>query len=91
MHLYVYQYLAIFPNRNSPPAVLLRESYRKDGKFLKRTIANISRLSPERIAALKLALSGKTLVPIEEAFSIERSLPHGNVKAVLGTLKTRAG
>ena len=80
-------YVAIVPNRNSPPAVLLRESYRKDGKVLKRTIANISHLSPEQIAALKLSLSGKKLVPVEEAFSIERSLPHGNVKAVLGTLK----
>ena len=77
----------IVPNRNSPPAILLRESYSKDGKVLKRTIANISHLSPEQIAALKLSLSGKKLVPVEEAFSIERSLPHGNVKAVLSTLK----
>jgi transposase len=80
-------YVAIVPNRNSPPAILLRESYRKDGKVLKRTVANISHLSPEKIAAIKLALSGKKLVPVGEAFSIERSLPHGNVKAVLGTLK----
>jgi transposase len=51
-------YIDLVPNRNSPPAVLLRESYRQDGKVKKRTLANLSKLPQELIARLRLALTG---------------------------------
>jgi transposase len=51
-------YVDIVPNRNSPPAVLIRENYREDGKVKHRTLANISHLAPERILAVKRALRG---------------------------------
>lgn len=75
------------PNRNSPPAILLRESYREDGKPRKRTLANLSALPPETIEVIRRSLRGETLVSAAEAFAIERSLPHGHVAAVLGTLR----
>lgn len=80
-------YVDEIPNRNSPPAILLRESYREGGKSCKRTLANISRWPREQIEALRRVLRGETLVPPGDAFTIERSLPHGHVKAVLGTIR----
>ena len=78
-------YIESVPNRDSPPAVLLRESYRVDGKVRKRTLANLSALAPEVIEGLKVLLRGGVAVPsAEEVFVIERSLPHGHVAAVLG-------
>lgn len=75
------------PNRNSPPAILLRESRREGGKVVKRTIANLSSCPQEAIEAFALALRGVKLVPQTEAFAIERSLPHGHVQLVLGAMK----
>ncbi len=80
-------YIDIVPNRNSPPAVLLREAYREDGKVKKRTIANLSSLSPEQVAAFKRVLKGEKLVGLDDVFEPERSLPHGHVEAVLGVIK----
>ncbi len=81
-------YIDIIPNRKSPPAILLREARREKGKVVKTTIANLSKCPPEGIAALRLALRGVELVPKEEFFSIERSLPHGHVQAALGIMRT---
>jgi hypothetical protein len=68
--------------------VLLRESYREGGKVRKRTLANLSCLSSEVIAGLKVLLRGGVAVPsAEEVFVIERSLPHGHVAAVLGSAR----
>jgi transposase len=76
------------PNRNSPPAVLLRQSYREDGKVRKRTLANLSKLPDDAIEGLRILLKGGTAISsLESAFDIQRSLPHGHVAAVLGTLK----
>ena len=76
------------PNRNSPPAVLLRQSYREDGKVRKRTLANLSKLPDDAIEGLRILLKGGTAIDrLESAFDIQRSLPHGHVAAVLGTLK----
>lgn len=75
------------PNRSSPPAILLRESYREGGKPRKRTLANLSALPPETIEVIRRSLRGESLVSADEAFAIERSLPHGHVAAVLGTLR----
>lgn len=80
-------YLDIVPNRNSRPAVLLRRSFRENGKIKKVTLANLTGLDNDQIDAIRLALKGERLVSANESFQIKRSLPHGNVAAVLGTLK----
>ena len=84
-------YVATVPNRKSPPAILLRESYRQDGKVKTRTLANISHLAAQQIAALRSALDGSLAAPatpLPDSFHISRSLPHGHVAAVLGCLRT---
>lgn len=78
-------YIATVPNRNSPPAILLRESYRQDGKVKSRTLANLSKLPPDKIEAIRRALKGET--GTGAPFDIIRTLPHGHVAAVLGTLR----
>ena len=81
-------YVAVVPNRNSPPAVLLRESFREDGKVRNRTVANISHLPPHIIEAVRQALKGNTASPSDPAdVHINRSLPHGHVAAVVGCLR----
>ena len=81
-------YIEAVANRNSPPAVLLRESYRDAGKVCKRTLANLSSLPGDVIEGLKVLLRGGVAVPSAEAvFSVERSLPHGHVAAVLGAAR----
>ena len=80
-------YIESVPNRSSPPALLLRESYREAGKVNKRTIANLSRWSPALVEGLRILLKGGTAVRhLDDAFDIVRSLPHGHVAAVRGTL-----
>ena len=80
-------YIERVPNRNSPPAVLLRESYRQGGRVKKRTLANLSHLSDATIEGLRRVLRGDTVVAPDDVFTIERSRPHGHVAAVLGTLR----
>jgi transposase len=83
-------YVTAIPNRNSPPAILLRESYRESGKVKTRTIANISHLRPQQIDALRGALAGTVSPsgsPLPDSFCIARSRPHGHVAAVLGSLR----
>ncbi|MDT4801725.1 IS1634 family transposase ISMyca1 [compost metagenome] len=81
-------YIEHVPNRNSPPAILLRESYRDGNTVKKRTLANLSSLSAEVIEGLKVLLRGGVAVSsADEAFVIERSLPHGHVAAVLGAAR----
>ena len=76
------------PNRDSPPAILLRESFREGGKVKKRTLLNISDWPRERIAGFKALLKGGTVIPADqEAISIVRSLPHGAVAAALATAR----
>ena len=73
------------PNRNSPPAVLIRESWRENGKVKRRTLANLSKLPPHTIEAIRLVLKGAQVVADPgQAFEIRRALPHGHVQAVLG-------
>jgi len=83
-------YIEKVPNRNSPPAVLLRESYREGEQVKKRTLANLSKLPDDIIDNLKLALKGATLSMTEgipNHFEVIRSLPHGHVMAILETIK----
>src|SRR3954468_13594897 len=71
-------YIEAVPNRNSPPAILLRESYRHEGKVRKRTLCNLSDWSPAHIAGLRGVLKGGTVIPAgQDAFTVTRSLPHG--------------
>ena len=82
-------YVATVPNRNSPPAILLRESFRLGGKVRNRTLANLSRWPSAQVEALRSVLKGSTAIgpPLPQAFDIVRSRPHGHVAAVLGTLR----
>jgi len=81
-------YVARVPNRGSPPAILLRESYREDGKVRNRTLANLSRWPEDKVAALQAVLKGlPPKVSLEDSFEIARSLGHGHVAAVLGAVR----
>jgi len=80
-------YIETVPNRNSPPAVLLREGWREGRRTRKRTLANLSHWPQHKIEALRLLLKGHTMVPVEQKERIERSLPHGHVEAILGTIR----
>ena len=80
-------YVDIVPNRNSRPAILLREGWRQSGKVKKRTIANLSHWPMEKVLALRRVLKNEQLVATSEAFSIEENIPHGHVEAILGVVK----
>jgi hypothetical protein len=85
-------HIQVIPNRGSPPAILLRESYREGGKVKKRTLCNLTHWPPDLVAGFKTLLKGGTAIPaaVAEApqvFTIRRALPHGHVAAVLGTLR----
>jgi transposase len=75
-------HIDIVPNRNSPPAVLLRESYREGTHVRKRTLANLSALSAAQVDAIRRTLRGETLVPLADRFEIVHSHHHGHVQAI---------
>ena len=82
-------YIETVPNRGSPPAILLRESYRDGKSVRKRTLLNLSHWPPEQVEGLRGVLKGGVAPPPgDEPFAIERSLPHGAVAAVLGTARS---
>jgi hypothetical protein len=81
-------YIEVVPNRNSKPCILLRESFREDGKVRKRTLANLSKLPPAAIEGLRALLLGATVVEdLSQSFEVIRSRPYGHIAAVLGTLR----
>src|ERR1700676_174335 len=82
-------FIETVPNRDSPPAVLLRESYRdEEGRSQKRTLANLSKLPRDMIDTLKAVLKGGTVVGTgPQELEVERSLPHGHVAAALGMIR----
>ena len=80
-------YVEIVPNRNSRPAILLREGWREGGRVRKRTLANLTDWPAEKVDSLRRVLKGQRLVCPEEAFTIERSLPHGHVDALLAMIR----
>src|ERR1700736_385336 len=82
-------FIETVPNRGSPPAVLLRESYRDEsGRSQKRTLANLSKLPPAMVEMLKALLKGGTVIGTGPGeLEIERALPHGHVAAVLGIIR----
>ena len=85
----VVMYVVKVPNRGSPPAILLRESYREAGKVKNRTLANLSSWPEAKVDALARVLKGQPppAAGLDGAFEITRSLPHGHVAAVLGTAR----
>jgi len=85
----VVMYVVKVPNRGSPPAILLRESYREAGKVKNRTLANLSAWPEAKVDALTRVLKGQPppAAGLDGAFEITRSLPHGHVAAVLGTAR----
>jgi len=81
-------YIETVPNRNSPAAVLLREGYREGGKIVKRTLANLSHWDEQLVEHFRLLLKGGVAVEsIDAVMTIERTLPHGHVAAVLGAAR----
>src|SRR5271157_948935 len=81
-------YVETVPNRGSPPAILLRESYRDGKSIRKRTLLNLSNWPAEHVEGLRGVLKGGVVIPAgQEALAVERSLPHGHVAAVLGTAR----
>jgi transposase len=73
------------PNRSSPPAILLRETYRQNGRFCKRTLCNLSHWPAAHVEGLRGVLKGGTVIPAgRDAFTVIRSLPHGHVAAAVG-------
>lgn len=81
-------YIATVPNRSSPPAILLRESFRDGSKVRTRTLTNLSHWPAHKIEAFRAFLKGATLGPAlsSDSFQVVRSLPHGHVAAALGSL-----
>ena len=85
-------YVTRVPNRGSPPAIPLRESYREGGRVKTRTLANLTRWPEHQVDALARALKGQPpTLELSQAFEITRSLPHGHVAAVLGTAERTGG
>jgi Transposase DDE domain len=82
-----FMYVTRVPNRSSPPAVLLRESWREGGKVKTRTLANLTDWPDAKVEALRRGLRGETMVVAAERVEIERALPHGHVVASLGMVR----
>jgi len=82
MWIMVGMHIHVIPNRNSKPAILLRESYREGGKVKKRTLANLSHFPIDQVETLRLALRGEQLAPVNSLFEVIDSKLHGHVEAV---------
>jgi transposase len=80
-------YIETVPNRNSPPAILLREGWREGKKTLKRTLANLSHWPEPQIETLRRALRGETLVSPKDLLTTGQTSPHGHVEAVLAMIR----
>ncbi len=87
MYIIAPMYIETVPNRNSPPAILLREGWREGKKTRKRTLANLSHWPKHKIETLRKLLRDEVLVSPDDLFETERTLPHGHVEAVLGTIR----
>src|SRR5215470_4217715 len=76
-------YIATVPNRNSPPAILLREGWREGNKTRQRTLANLSHWPQEKIESLRRLLRDESLVSPQDLLTTQKTLPHGQVEALL--------
>jgi Transposase DDE domain len=79
-------YIEAIPNRGSPPAILLRESFRDNGRVKKRTLANLSDWPTTLVEGFRTLLKGGVAIA-QEGIGIRRALPHGHAAAVLGTIR----
>ena len=79
-------YIESVPNRSSPPAILLRESFREQGRVRKRTLANLSAWPTALVEGFRTLLKGGVAVAAD-GIRIRRALPHGHATAVLGTIR----
>ena len=80
-------YIETVPNRNSPPAILLREGWRDGSKTHKRTLANLSHWPPQKIESFRRLLQDEPLVSPQDLFSTQKTLPHGHVQAILMAMR----
>ncbi len=80
-------YIETVPNRNSPPAILLREGWRDGSKTLKRTLANLSHWPPQKIESFRRLLQDEPLVSPQDLCSTQKTLPHGHVQAILMAMR----
>ena len=71
------------PNRHSPPAILLRESWREGGTTRKRTLANLSHWPAPKVEQLRRVLRDEPLIAPDTLFTVERAVPHGHIEAIL--------
>jgi ribosomal protein L35 len=79
-------YISTVPNRNSPPAILLREGWREGKKTRQRTLANLSHWPKEKIETFRRLLRDETLVSPQDLVTTRQTLPHGPVEAVLSRI-----
>ena len=80
-------YIETVPNRNSPPAILLREGWREGKKTHKRTLANLSHWPPQKIDTFRRLLQDEPLVSPQDLLSTQKTLPHGHVEALLTAIR----
>jgi len=80
-------YIEAVPNRNSPPAILLREGWREGNKTLKRTLANLSDWPQEKIETFRRLLRDEPLVSPQDLLSTKKTRPHGHVQAILMAIR----
>src|SRR5215470_7488853 len=83
MCIIVRMYISVVPNRNSPPAILLREGWREGNKTRQRTLANLSHWPKEKIETFRRLLRDEPLISPQDLFTTQQTLPHGHVQAVL--------
>ena len=79
-------YIESVPNR-SRPAILLRQGWREGKRVRKKTLANLTDWPSEKVEALRQVLKGRRLIAPEDAFTVERSRPHGHVEALLSVCR----
>jgi hypothetical protein len=80
-------YIETVPNRNSPPAILLREGWRENNKTYKRTLANLTHWPQQKIDAFRRLLRDETLVSPQDLLATQKTLPHGHVEAILTAIR----
>jgi hypothetical protein len=80
-------HIHVVPNRGSPPTVLLRASCRVGAKVGKRSLANLSQLSPAQIEAMRAVVRGEELRPIAQCFEITAPHAHGHVQAIAAAMQ----
>ena len=80
-------YIDVVPNRNSPPAILLRQAFREGKKTRKRTLANLSDWPQAKIEALRRVLRDETLFSPQDLFTTRQTPPHGHVEAILAMMR----